>query len=113
MRFDPNELDHTAIDLKEAARLLGRHCVGVVWRWSKKGCRPRGWQGSPLVLPTVLLGGKRLTMPHWVEGFKRELIQIGMNVRTHRRGQSARTWRQAQRNHERATAQLRSIGMEA
>lgn len=45
----------------------------------KRGCLPAGSQGPRIVLPTVLVGKERLTLPEWVSWFaaKRREIMIG------------------------------------
>lgn len=70
----------TAIELTEAAPLLrgrsGNPHPDVLRRWAnpKCGCQVGTLQ---LVLPTVKVGGRLLTMRRWVEAFERMRARLG------------------------------------
>ena len=79
--FDLND----AITLTEAAGRIrsfdkSRIHVNVALRWATHGYRPRGWQGSRLILPTVVLGRLRWLMPQWLQAFEAERVKMGLAV---------------------------------
>jgi hypothetical protein len=76
--FDPTQ----ALNLTQAAKRLktrkGHLHLEIVQRWAnpERGCRPAGRDGPVLVLPMVRVGGRRLTMPAWVEAFEQMRQQL-------------------------------------
>lgn len=101
-----------AIDLVDAAALIkaergGRLNVKVLRRWANEGYRPRGYEGEPLVLPTVLIGSRLWLMPQWLEAWEAERVKMGqrvepLKVRTERQGSSA---------HKQAMQRLQKAGV--
>lgn len=103
-----------AISLSQAAPRLATRGKPVnrivLWRWAKKGYRCRGWDAAPLLLPTVMIGGARFTMPSWVELFQAARIEMGRRVTEARTPRATRTIKQATVSHRRAVAQLQKAG---
>jgi len=52
--------------------------AGGIRLWATKGYRPAGYQGPPVVLKAVRVGGVFCTLPEWVEEF--ELARAAMGA---------------------------------
>src|SRR5262245_3592761 len=107
--FDPA----AALDLAEASRLIPgrrrgeRAALAVVQRWAnpRRGCPTRGGR---VVLPTVMIGGQRLTLAAWVEAFQRARVWLGTTTVT--APPAGRTERQGRAGHRRACDELGRAG---
>lgn len=98
------------IDLAAARKLLkgrkGPPSMESVRLWVSQGCRPQGADGPILILPSVKIGGKRWTMPDWVDRFERTRIALG----TPTPAPILRTSKQQQRDGDKAMDRLRQMG---
>lgn len=115
LRIDPDSFDAAkALDLEAARKLLRGRWGDLGWstahRWATHGCRPAGKDGPVLVLPTLLLSGRRLTMPEWVAKFERERARLGMAAQPDR-ARMPRPRRQREAAHKRAEERLRKAGV--
>lgn len=81
MNFDLTTFDASkALTLRQAidtGRLTFRGrkpTLLLVQRWSNPriGCKPLGPGGPCLVLPAIITGREKLTMPEWIDWFVRE-----------------------------------------
>lgn len=102
-----------AITMVEVAQRVrapqgGRLNIAVVWRWTTWGYTCRYWHGEPLILPTVMIGRRRYTMPQWLSAFERARVEMGSRTTTARTPQ--RTDRQSAAAHRRAVKSLEKAG---
>lgn len=105
-RLEPFD-DRHALDPADVARRLrvaGRApAIETVYRWMARGCCSARF-GSPLVLPSVVVAGRRRVMPQWVAVFAVLRDYGPERVRTE-------TARQTTARHRRAMDRLRAMGV--
>lgn len=106
-----------AINLTEAAKRLrsrgGRPPnVGTVRRWAnkRKGYKPAGYEGEPIVLRTLRVGQDLLTFPEWVEEFARAQVAAGLAAQAPL-PPAGRPVRSREAAHRRAEAELDRAGV--
>lgn len=113
--LEPFNLDR-ALTLVQVAQQIrapqgGRLNICVVWRWAARGYRCKGWTGPALVLPTVVMGKRRYTMPEWLTHFEAARVKMGERCAAPRQPARARTVRKSMAGHRRAVAALERQGL--
>ena len=106
--LDPFD-DSRAIDPADVARRLrvaGRSpSLDTVYRWLTRGCGSARF-GVPLILPSVVVAGRRRVMPQWVAVFS-----VLRDHGPERAAVRVDTPRQTTARHRRAMDRLRAMGV--
>jgi hypothetical protein len=116
--IDLNTFDQTkALTLRDAAATgklnnKGRKPgLSLLQRWSnpKRGRQPVGPGGPRIVLPTIITGRERLTMPEWVDWFVRQCTAV--MIQANRELTVPPSQAQLEKRAEAAKARLRKQGV--
>lgn len=103
---ESKSIDLTAATVRFSQLRGQRTSRAVMVRWARLGYRPRGYEGEPIKLPTVLVGCSLRLMPQWLEWFYEQRLAMGQRGRRLDDGSATARW------HKRATAKLQKRGME-